>query len=69
MSPKLKPLFGSDARKRSGRGDGWSLAGGALLLVIFGLVALSHGQWLNGITWIVLLWLLFYSSRSRIKRS
>ena len=69
MSPKLRPLFGSEARNRSRRGDGWSLVGGVMLLVVFGLVALWHGQWLNGITWIVLLWLLFYSKRSRIKRS
>ena len=55
MSPKLRPLSGSEGRDRADPWGSWSFAGGVLLLVVFALVALGRGQWLTGITWSVLL--------------
>ena len=69
MSPKLRPLSGSEGRDRADPWGSWSFAGGVLLLVAFALVALGRGQWLNGITGIVLLCTLIYARRRRSKRS
>lgn len=69
MSPRLRPLSDSEGRDHADPWGSWSFVGGVLLLVVFALVALGRGQWLNGITWIVLLGTLLYARRSRIRRS
>lgn len=70
MSPRPKPLFGSEGRNDVGRGNDGFYIFGVAFWAYFGVRELLVGRWANVIMCIGLaLLLIFFWRRDRIKRS
>ena len=70
MSPRLKPLFGSEGRNDTGRWTDRLYFFVAALWAYFGLGKLRVGRWTQGIMELGLaLFVIYLWRRERIKRS